>query len=175
MSLLKSLRNVAMAAVLFSVGVANAATYQFTLTGDYSASWQLNSSGTPDDGVNGVGFVIYDVEGTFPGSAFNFTDLSFYNANEGGGLEIFDYYGGEYDLLLTDGSQLYTGSEEGIITFLLGSFALTDFDGPGTYTLTVTDLDAVPPPSNDVPEPATGALLFAGLGLMAAARKRRNR
>jgi hypothetical protein len=36
----------------------------------------------------------------------------------------------------------------------------------------VTDLDAAPAPS-DVPEPATGALLLGGLGLLYASRMRR--
>lgn len=173
MSLLKSLRNVAMAAVLFSVGVANAATYQFNLTGGYTASWTLNSTVSPDVVYDGEGFILEDIDGNFPGSLINFVDLSFYSTAIGGGLEILDYYGDTL-LLSTDGFQLYTGSEDSP-TFRLGTFALTEYQGTETYTLTVTDLDAVPPPSNDVPEPATGALLFAGLGLMAAARKRRNR
>lgn len=172
LNLKKSLKAAALAAMLFSAAAANAALYQFTLTGDYSASWQLNSTGTPDDGANGVGFVIYDVDGNFPGSALDFVDLYFWNADQDGGLEIFDYYGGGYDLLLTDGPQLYTGDEEGIISFLTGSFALTEFGGGGSYTLTVTDLDAPPPPSGDVPEPASVALMAGGLGLMAALRRR---
>jgi hypothetical protein len=176
-NLKNSLTSAAVAALLFTVGAANAAVLQFKLTGDYSASWQLNSSGTPDDGADGIAFVVYDVEGNFPGSVSGLTDLYFYNGAEGGGLEIYDYWG-DVDLLLTDGPQLYTGSEEGVITFLLGTFALTDFNGPGTYTLTVTDLDAGPGPGPDpvdVPEPASAALLLGGLGLMFAAGKRRRR
>ena len=174
-TLMKNLRNAAIAALLFTAGAANAAVLQFNLTGDYSASWQLNSSGTPDAGLDGALFVVYDVEGNFPGSVLDLADLYFYNADEGGGLEIYDYYN-DFDLLLTDGPQLYTGSEEGIITFALGTFALKDFDGTGTYTLTVTDLDAGPGPDPvDVPEPASAALLLGGLGLMFAAGKRRRR
>lgn len=168
-NLVKAFRNIAVAALMLSAGVANAALYQFNLTGDYTASWQLNSTGTPDDGANGTGFVLYDVDGSFPGSAFDLADLYFYNANQSGGLEIYDYYN-DVELLLTDGAQLYSGDEEGVITFLLGSFGLTDFDGNGTYTLTITDLDATPP--GTVPEPATAAMLIAGLGLLAASRKR---
>jgi hypothetical protein len=177
LNLMKSLRNAVVAGVLLSAGLANAALLQFNLTGDYTASWQLNSTGTPDDGANGVGFVIYDVPGQFPGSALDLADLYFYNADQGGGLEIYDYYN-DFTLLLTDGQQLYTGTEEGIVSFILGTFILTDFDGPGTYTLTVTDLDAGPGPGTDpgeVPEPATAAMMFGGLGLMYALRKRRNR
>lgn len=169
MNLFKALRNIAVAALMLSAGVANAALYQFNLTGDYTASWQLNSPVVPDDGASGVGFVLYNVDGSFPGSATGLTDLYFFNADQGGGLEIYDFFG-DRDLLLTDGPQLYSGDEEGIATFLLGTFLLTDFGGTGTYTLTVTDLDATPPGS--VPEPATAAMLIAGLGLLAASRKR---
>jgi hypothetical protein len=176
-NLKNSLKSAAIAALLFTAATANAAVLQFKLTGDYSASWQLNSSVEPDDGANDIGFVIYDVEGNFPGSIFGYTDLYFYNAVEGGGLEIYDYWG-DADLLVGYGPQLYTGLEEGVITFTLGTFALTDFEGTSHYTLTVTDLDAGPGPGPDpvdVPEPASAALLLGGLGLMFAAGKRRRR
>jgi hypothetical protein len=170
-NLFKSLRTVAVAALLLSAGVANAALYQFNLTGAYTASWQLNSTVTADDAGNGVGFVLYDVDGSFPGATLGVADLYFFNAAENGGLEIYDFYA-DSDLLLTDGPQLYSGAEQGNVTFLLGSFGLTDFNGSGTYTLTVTNLDAPTPPGT-VPEPATAAMLIGGLGLLAAARRRR--
>lgn len=168
---MKSLRNVALAALLLSAGVANAALYQFQLTGDYTASWQLESTVVPDFAFGGFLFSLYDVEGNFPGSLANLADLTFYNADAGGGFEIVDYLGDQV-LLVTDGLQLYTGSE-GSPTFSLGTFALTEFEGIGNYVLTVTDLDALPEPPVDVPEPATTALLLGGLGLMLASRKRR--
>lgn len=170
MKLIKNLRNVALAAMLFSAGVANAALYQFQLTGDYTASWQLDSTVSPDAFGDDEGFVLIDVEGNFPGSLFDFADLTFYSEAIGGGMEILDYYGDNL-LLSTDGFQLYTGSEESP-TFRLGTFALTEYLGAGRYTLTVTDLDAPPPPV-DVPEPASAALLLGGLGVLLASRKRR--
>ena len=174
MKLIKSLRNVALAAMLFSAGVANAALYQFQLTGDYTASWQLESTMESDAGITGQYFTLFDVVGNFPGSLLDVADLDFYSAAAGGGLGILDFYGNNV-LLLSDGGQLYTGSESNP-TFLLGSFALTDYFGSGaTYILNVTDLDAVPEPPVDVPEPASVALLMGGLGLMAASRKRRQR
>jgi hypothetical protein len=169
----KRLKGAALALMLLTAGVAKADLLNFSLTGNYTAQWQLNSKVSPDDYSNGDVFVLYDVEGNFPGSAIGFADLYFYNASQLGGLEIYDYYGGGYDLLLTDGPQLYTGLESSP-TFHVGTFALTDFEGSGTYTLTITDLDTPPaPPTTSVPEPATAAMLFGGLGLMAGLRKRR--
>jgi len=177
LNLMKSLKAAAAIAVLFSAGAANAALYQFNLTGDYTASWQLNSTVSPDIVGDGEGFVLWDVEGNFPGSLLDVADLTFYNAAIGGGFEIYDFYNDNY-LVVTDGTQLYSGSEE-TPTFLTGTFGLTEYQGTGTYTLTITDLDAGPGPGpdpdpTDVPEPATAAMLLGGLGLMYASRKRRN-
>lgn len=170
-NLIKSLRNVALAALLLSAGVANAALYQFQLTGDYTASWQLESTISPNAVANGAYFSVYDVVGDFPGAVLGVVDLRFYNSALDGGLAIDDFFGFNV-LVLADGAQLYTGPESNP-TFLLGSFALTDFYGSGdTYNLTITDLDA---PPVDVPEPASLALLMGGLGLMAASKKRRQR
>ena len=169
MNLIKSLKSAAIAVMLFSAGVANAGLYQFNLTGDYTASWQLESTVVSDIDATGEGFVLWDVEGNFPGSLFGVVaDLTFYNAAIGGGMEILDFYGDTL-LLSTDGPQLYTGGETNPV-FRLGTFGLTEFMGTGSYTLTITDLDAGPSP---VPEPASTAMLLGGLGLMYASRKRR--
>lgn len=173
LNLTKALKAAAAAALLFSATAANAALLQFNLTGSYTASWQLNSNPTPDDYLTGTGVAFIDVEGSFPGAILGVADLIFYSALQGGGLEIYDYYN-DVNLLLTDGPQLYSGTE-GAPVFNAGTFSLTDFSGSGTYTLTVTNLDAGPGPTNpgEVPEPATAAMLLGGLGLMYASRKRR--
>lgn len=171
MKLVKSLRNVLLAAMLLSAGVANAALYQFQITGDYTATWQLDSEQAPDEAQNGGGFTFIDVDG-FDDAFFGVADVSFFNTAIGGGVQIYDWYADNY-LLSTDGPQLYTGSENRH-EFLLGTFALTEYEGFGNYVLTITDLDAIPDPV-DVPEPATAAMLLGGLGLLAASRKRRQR
>lgn len=170
MKLFKTLRNIGLIALLLSASVANAALYQFTLTGNYNASWTLESTLVPDDFATGGGFTLFDVEGNFPGAVLDLVDLTFYNADLGGGLAITDI-NGDTDLAVTDGPQLYTGGED-LPTFLLGTFALTDLNDGSLFTLTVTD-GTVVPPTTDVPEPASGALLIGGLGLLYASRKRR--
>ena len=171
MSLIKSLKKAAAVVMLLSAGVANAGLYQFDLSGDYTASWKLDSTVVPDVASNDQGFILWDVEGNFPGSLYGSADLTFYNADIGGGLEIYDFWSDTL-LFISDGAQLYSGKESGP-SFRLGSFGLTEFGGSGSYTLTVTDLDAVPGPS-PVPEPATTAMLLGGLGMLYASRKRRH-
>lgn len=145
---------------------AQAANYQFVLTGGYSASWQLQSTVASDVSSAGEGFYLFDVEGDFPDSMFNVVDLVFFHSDIGGGLTIDDYYGGS-TLLSTDGPQLYTGTEDNP-TFTLGTFELTEYQGSTTYTLTVSEVSAVP-------EPASVALLLAGFGVVGAAAARRRR
>lgn len=161
MNLLNYLKKIALVAMLLTAGVANASILQFSLTGDYTATFRLDTAAIPSDFDIGNGFVQFSVAGTFPGSANNIVNVIFYNVSQGGGLE-FDEEDGSSSLLVTNGPQLYTGFEDHP-TILLGDFALTQFEGAGTYALTIAE----------VPEPATGAMLLGGLAVMTALRRRR--
>lgn len=168
MRLLKSLRTAAVAVLLFSSGVAHAALIQFNLTGDYTASWQLDTSQPPEDPFIGLWATYGNVTGSFPGATQPGLYVTFYSPALDGGFEIFDNNLGDA-LVATAGPQLYTGLETDPV-FLLGTFALTDYDGPGIYLLTISEVVA----EAVVPEPATGAMLLGGLALMVASRRRLN-
>lgn len=158
-------RTVTAAALTAAAMAAQAATYQFALTGDYTATWQLPSNPIPDDSADGIGFVLLDVAG-FPDAALEVADVYYWDGSFGGGVQIEDYNGGAI-LVSTEGPQLYTGTHDNP-TFKLGTFALTEYGGSGAYTLTVTDVSAVP-------EPASITLMLGGLGLVGAAAARRRK
>ncbi len=168
MRLLKSLRTAAVAVLLCSSSVAQAALIQFNLTGDYTASWQIDTAQSPEDPVIGLWATYGNITGSFPGATQPGLYVTFYSPALDGGFEIFDDNLDDA-LVATAGPQLYTGLETDPV-FLLGAFVLTDYDGPGRYLLTISEVVTEAP----VPEPATGALLLGGLALIAAARRRRN-
>lgn len=164
MKFVKSLINAALATALLSTGVANAALYEFKLSGDYTATWQMDTELEPDSTDNDAGLTFNEVVGNFPG--YDALDITFFNSAISGGLQLYDFYTDRY-VLTTNGPQLYTGKESRH-EFTLGTFSLTEFAGAGNYVLTISDLDA----PVDVPEPASAALLAAGLGLLAARRRK---
>lgn len=135
-----------------------AATVRFTLSGDYVATWELDASASPSFYQSGTGAVFWNIAGQFEGAARPLADITFYSSSVGGGLNLYDFQG-DLNLLAADGPQLYVGPESAP-NFKLGTFALSQFRGPGVYTLTVAEVSAVP-------EPSSVALVALGiLGLM---------
>lgn len=167
MHLLNSLRHLALAALLLVSGAAHATLYQFSLTGAYTASWQVDTAQPPEDPAPGLWATYGGVTGFFPGASQPGLYVTFYSPLLEGGFEIYDDNAG-VALVETTGPQLYTGPESSPL-FTPGTFALTELDGPGTYLLTIAEV--VPAA---VPEPATGALLGGGLLLLHASRRRRS-
>jgi hypothetical protein len=164
---IKSLTNYLCAvAVAFLSTVANAApVYKFELTGAYMATWQLAMPVVPDDTFAGQQFTLWNVVGSFENASTSKADVTFFNSAEGGGLNLYDF-AAHTNLLSTDGPQLYTGTESSPL-FNLGTFALTQFQGAGQYTLVVSEV-------TPVPEPASLALTVCGMvGIGAATRFRR--
>ncbi|MBB5986327.1 PEPxxWA-CTERM sorting domain-containing protein [Sphingobium lignivorans] len=157
----------AAAAALSFAAPAQAVLFNFTLTGDYSASFQLDSSPVPDV-FDGSSFTIWDVSG-FPDAALGIVDLQFWTGDEAGGFSIIDFYGDAY-LLDATGSQLFSGST-GAPTFLTGTYALADLFGPGSYTLVIEEAGTTPA----IPEPATWAMLIAGFAMAGAAMRQKPR
>lgn len=173
----------AFAVAMVSFG-AHAAPLLFALTGDYTASWSLDSEQAPNFAVSGVNISFWNVHGSFPSVPSNsYIDLEFRSSTMGGGLEIWTEGGA---MVLSSGPQLYTGSEvpgprDPLLggsgyrgpKFKLGSFALTNMEYRGRdFMLTISESAAVPE-LEAVPEPATLALVLAALGVLAMLPARR--
>ncbi|MBB3221670.1 PEPxxWA-CTERM sorting domain-containing protein [Pseudoduganella umbonata] len=158
MKLTRVLCGAAAAATLLWANAANAELYQFTVSGDYTATWQLDSD-QPSVYTPGR-YVRYTlVAGSFPGSLWDIADVTFAS----NGMGIGDYATG-FRLLTADGRQVYAESEDGF-EFVPGTYALTESYASrlGRYTLTISA----------VPEPATYGMMLAGLGLVGVALRRR--
>lgn len=151
-------------AAALGTGDAQAAVYDFSVTGDYTANWQLESSPVPDI----FGSQAFTMENVPSPAWANAGRLSFFLSSSEGGLGILDNQFKSI-ILFARGEQLFTGPTSAP-TFKTGTFALTGVNfAPGNFSLTINE--AV----NAVPEPATWALLFAGFGIVGGALRRRQR
>ncbi len=146
------------AATLAIAAPANAALLNFTMTGTYTAFWQMDSAPTPyrSDTVA----VDFNVTGVFEG-VHSLKQLSFYRAESAGGLQIYSPAGDFEDF---EGDQLFTGPVRAPV-FAPGAFLFFD-EAPDSLRLTISLAQA------PVPEPALWGLMIVGFGLSGAALRR---
>ncbi len=158
---------IALAATAAALGLAApaaAATYTFTLSGDYSASWDLDSNAIPDS------FLPWrarysNVTGTFDGLTGSSATIDFYTDVLDGGLTISD---NATSIVLADpcGQVLFSGPTSAP-TFLLGTYnLLNNSNNNAAVQLVIAEAAAA------VPEPATWAMMIAGFGLVGGAMRR---
>lgn len=150
-------------ATLASATPAAAVTLKFDITGDYTASFLLDSSPTPDFVEDGYLFAITQVPG-FPNVPDGFADVSFFSQGAAGGLLVSKDNNGFADYLLEAvGPQLYSGTEAAP-TFAAGIYQLEGLSStPSQFTLTISA----------VPEASTWGMAIAGFGIAGAALRRR--
>jgi hypothetical protein len=157
------------ALLLSTTTAANAALYNFELTGAHTASFQLDSNPTVDGystSPSTESFLIFNVATTLDGNpttaAFSFGDAA--------SLVQFWVTGpfGSPTLFQAVGDAAFTGPGSAP-TFLLGDYALTDrSDSNLTYSLKITDAGAVP-------EPASWAMMIGGFALAGGAIRTRRK
>lgn len=153
----------AMTAAFIASAPVEAATFAYSLTGDYSANWVLNSNPATFNVQIGQIFRVADALGTFQDIAGPGATLIFYSSSEFGGIGI----EGDRLVLDTTGPQLYSGPESSP-TMLTGRFLLMNETGRLAYTLTVSDLSAVP-------EVGTWSMMIIGFGLAGVSVRRQKR
>ncbi len=159
---------IVLAAASLVAFVQPAQAARFTLSGGGSTfTFSIADSPTPDSWFEGVSFVVYDVPAP---SLSGLVDVTLYNKDwfdeDHRSLQIEDYNAGLslYELF---GAQLYSGAESAP-AFSYGSYRLQDAGG-NPYGLTITSDVAA------VPEPATCAMMIAGLGAAGFSLRRRTR
>ena len=159
----RSIGALALAAALVATSPARAATYLFTITGNKTASFTLDSSPVPSTSDQ-FGFTLSSVSGTFEGSSMTF-DLTFWLLSASGGMDLNPSGGGGG--LSTQGDQLFSGSQSNP-TFLTGTFPLSTFgsDNDRLYSLTISDLP------DAVPEPATWLMMVVGFAAIGFSQTR---
>lgn len=166
---MKSLKLIAAAIALAATGPVVAGTLTYTVSGAYSASFQLDTHPvvTVDPSDPGA-FFIFDVPGVFAGHS-GIGGLTFYSLADLGGISItfLNPDTGNYDIPGPAGPQLYTGSEDHPTLIAFGPTQFSDYDDPSKlYTISAT--------LNAVPEPATWAMLLGGFAFAGMVMRRRS-
>ena len=165
---MKHFLTIAAGALLLAGAPASAATLLYTVTGAYTASFELNNKPVSlVDPSDPNAFFVFDVPGTFGGYA-GIGGLTFYSAAEGGGFTttFLNPDTSTYDLSNPVGLQLFTGPLSHPTLLAFGPTIFTDYYDPRlTYTISAI--------VTDVPEPASWAMMIAGLGLIGGLSRRR--
>lgn len=146
---------------------AHAALLNFDLTGSRNATFQLDSNPTPttsSTSVFGDQIQFSNVSGTFNGMAGTASAIGFGTGPIFASLNILSTALGFTQFA---GPTLFSGTATAPI-FSTGTFALTSIVS-GSSTLTISQ--AMPAA---VPEPATWAIMIAGLGMIGYAVRRRS-
>jgi hypothetical protein len=152
----------ASAAVLTMADPARAELYNFTVTGDYVAHFQIDSSPVVSV-LDADAFSVLNVVGTFAGVVGSRT-VSFYTPVYYGGMAISqpDPFVSEMSVF---GLQVFTGPIDAP-TFLLGSYDFTGFVG-------AVDGKSVQLLISAVPEVDTWLMTIAGIGILGLVVRRR--
>ena len=145
---------------------AQAVPLNFSLTGDYSANWILDSNPTPSS-LLPFGFEIDNVAGIYAGVPGTAHDIRFFTSVDGGGL-ILNLTANSQNAI-AGGPQVFSGTIANP-TFLTGTFPFTDQNnGAGGFRLTISA------PTQAAPEPQSWIVMLSGLLLLAGvARYRRS-
>ncbi|QQV76957.1 PEP-CTERM sorting domain-containing protein [Sphingomonas aliaeris] len=162
----KTIKAMLLAAPLALVSTsADAATYRFDLSGAFDASFTIDSDllAPPVDSGSDY-FLVTNIGGTFGGMADVASSIQFSTLAGNGGLTL-ELSGG--DFLGFFGSQLFTGMTS-MPSFTLGQYTLTaDIDGAPAL-LDISEITA-----SAVPEPASWAMMIAGMGGIGFTMRRR--
>lgn len=150
---------------LFSISThAHAVTFNFALTGEITANWQIDSNPIPvSSGTNF--FSVNNIPGTY-GGLTGIRNITFFSSGGGGGLffvvdPVTNFVANLF------GPQVFSGPTTNP-TFSLGTFALTSIS-TGLFSLSISEAAAA------VPEPATWVSMMIGFGFVGGAVRYRRR
>lgn len=153
----------ACAGLLSLTGPARAVVYDFTVTGDYMAHFQIDSNPVVNV-LDPDAFSVEGVAGTYAG-VIGMRDVTFYTPILSGGMAIStpDPFVSEMSVF---GEQVFIGSIDEP-TFVPGTYDFTGYVG-------LDEGKSVRLVISAVPEPSTWLTLMAGIGMLGATRRARS-